>query len=250
MKLRTHSIAVAAAAVAAVAFSPTASASLVYDQTQFFSGQGFGSVPRDLTLQATGQDSFESGAVGVGAGGGITFGTPITDAQVFMGNGVSTESGTTSLPQPRADDQKYGIPTTGSLGITSASQIGVLFNATEPAGDSINVQDVTLKFYSSAGTFLGAVDGQQNFASSIAGNGSAGFTFVIDQAQQATVNGWLATGGSGTTMALEATLGNFAGGPESFLIYNLAPIPEPQTYALMLAGLGVIGFMARRRNKY
>jgi hypothetical protein len=252
MKLRTHSIAAAAAAVAAVAFSPTASASLVYDETIFFSGQGFGNAPRDLTLQATGQDTFESGAVGVSGSGDITFGTPITDAQVFMGNGVSTESGTTSMPQPRDDNQKYGIPTTGSLGITSANQIAVLFNATEPSGDSINVQDLTLKFYSSSGSFLGAIDGQHNFASSIAGNGSAGFTFVIDQAQQPTVNGWLATGGSGTKMALEATLGDasFAGGPETFLVYNLAPIPEPQTYALMLAGLGVIGFMARRRNKY
>jgi hypothetical protein len=29
---------------------------------------------------------------------------------------------------------------------------------------------------------------------------------------------------------------------------NMAPIPEPETYALMLAGLGVVGFMARRRK--
>jgi PEP-CTERM motif len=30
--------------------------------------------------------------------------------------------------------------------------------------------------------------------------------------------------------------------------YSITPVPEPETYALMLAGLGVMGFVARRRR--
>jgi PEP-CTERM motif len=30
--------------------------------------------------------------------------------------------------------------------------------------------------------------------------------------------------------------------------YSLTPVPEPETYALMLAGLGALGFVARRRK--
>ena len=30
--------------------------------------------------------------------------------------------------------------------------------------------------------------------------------------------------------------------------FNSAPIPEPETYAMMLAGLGLMGFVARRRK--
>ena len=65
------------------------------------------------------------------------------------------------------------MPTIGSLGITSANQFGVLFNATETGGDSINVLDLTLKFYTSGGLFLGAIDGEQNFLTSNPGKGVA-----------------------------------------------------------------------------
>jgi hypothetical protein len=33
------------------------------------------------------------------------------------------------------------------------------------------------------------------------------------------------------------------------VVFTTAAIPEPETYALMMAGLGVIGFVARRRKK-
>jgi hypothetical protein len=34
-----------------------------------------------------------------------------------------------------------------------------------------------------------------------------------------------------------------------YAVVTTAPVPEPETYALMLAGLGVVGMMARRRRQ-
>jgi hypothetical protein len=33
------------------------------------------------------------------------------------------------------------------------------------------------------------------------------------------------------------------------IVLVTSPVPEPETYVLMMAGLGVVGFMARRRRK-
>ena len=30
-------------------------------------------------------------------------------------------------------------------------------------------------------------------------------------------------------------------------LYSMAPVPEAQTYAMLLAGLGLVGFAARRK---
>lgn len=46
--------------------------------------------------------------------------------------------------------------------------------------------------------------------------------------------------------------GYAGGGSESFVNGTptiTAPVPEPETYAMMLAGLGIVGFIARRRKR-
>lgn len=238
--------------------SATASASLVYDSTIQVSGQGFGAVPRHLTIQETGpgQNGTESGCVGVNSSGGIVVGPAgcTGDAQIAP-NGVIPTGG--DEPSPLNDNQKYGIPTLGSLGITNASQIGILFNATEPSGDSINVTDITLNFFSDTGLLLTSIDGSNNFPDppgSQAGNGIAGFVFVVDAAQQAILNNTIfnQVGFGSTILSLNSTLTNVAGGPESYVIYNrqgggtIVEIPEPGTLALL--GIALLGGLAASRK--
>ncbi|MCE7913847.1 MAG: PEP-CTERM sorting domain-containing protein [Nitrosomonas sp. PRO4] len=43
-----------------------------------------------------------------------------------------------------------------------------------------------------------------------------------------------------------SVVGNYGGGYQMFS--NVSPVPEPETYAMLLAGLGLIGFSLRRRQ--
>lgn len=227
----------------------SARAALIYDSTVHLTGQGFGSNPRDLTIQATGKASTESGCVGVSASGGIVIGHAacLSDALVHNKNGVANAGG--SEPAPRADNNKYGIPSAASLGIGSADQLGILFNPTEPGMDSANVADLTLKFYTSTGGLLGAINGQQNFPSTDPGNGIAGFVFVVSPDEYSYVNGLL---GSNPILALEATITGIGGGPESFILFKKAgspppPVPVPAALPLLGSALAALGLLRRKR---
>ena len=254
MSKLTKRIAFAAALCGTSLGVSPASASLVFDNTILLPAQGFGVAPRDLTIQSANNNTTASGCVGVGGGGSITFGTCITNAQVFDSNGVQNANGTNDMPNPLVDDNKYGIPTLASLGWMTAADIGILFNATEPNGDNINVTDITLKFYNSTNMFITAIDGNQAFANSNPGNGVAGFAFVVDALQQVHLNAMVFNQpGFGTfRIALEASVTDATGGPESFLAFNraaVAAVPEPGTWGMMLLGFGVVGSAVRRRRR-
>ena len=136
-----------------------------------------------------------------------------------------------------------------------------MFNATEPSGNSINVTDITLNFFSGTGLhpLLTSIDGSNNFPDppgSQPGNGVAGFVFVVDAAQQAILNATIFSqvGFGNTILSLNSTLTDVAGGPESFLIYNrqggggtIVEIPEPGTLALL--GIALLGGLAASRKR-
>lgn len=241
----------AVAAVVAMVAPQAANAGLIYDSSVTVTGQGFGNAPRALTVQGTGNASTESGCVGVN-GSGIVVGasaclsaaTPVHD-----GNDVVNVGG--DEPSPQDDNQKYGIPTIDSLGISGADELGILFNATEPGGDGLTIVDLTLKFYDPAGTLLGAIDGTHQFASTTPGNGTAGFVFRVSDDEQEYVDSLLAPG---VRLALESTLSDVGGGPESFLFFDLGDsatpeVPEPATLGLLGLGLAAFGAAARRRGR-
>src|SRR5689334_9867830 len=138
-----------------------------------------------------------------------------------------------------------------------ANQIAILFNATEP-GSSINVTDVTLNFFSPTGTLITSLDGQQAFPSTFAGNGVAGFVFVVDATEQAVLNSTIfASPDFGSViLSLTSSLTGATGGPDTFRIVNLSsppvagdvPLPEPATLLLVALGCVIAARSVRRER--
>lgn len=93
-------------------------------------------------------------------------------------------------------------------------------------GDLFNITGLTVTFYdtyNAGGSMLGTYTGSSYFAPT--GLMPAGdYSFVVS----GTATGW--SGGMYTYAAVAQ------------------PVPEPGTYGLLLAGLGLIGFMTRRRS--
>jgi len=234
-----------AAALAAGLCASAAHASLVFGSAEDFQGSGLGNVNTILTISSPGSTTFEAGSVGRSS----------TNAEVTAGD-VKTGA---SQTQTR---------TLGDLGVTSASDLRVVFNALEPGSgaNGITLSDLVLTIYDPTGAvlFTSGAFTPVSFADTLTGAGNSGFVFHLDAAQAASAQALaFGTGFAANQVGLSAAAGcsaatesptcmNATGGFETFFVAEsptVAAIPEPGTYALMAAGLGVLGFISRRRRR-
>jgi PEP-CTERM motif len=90
--------------------------------------------------------------------------------------------------------------------------------------------------------------------------GGNSFGFTSDEAFDSNsntlgINGgeWAAFSVTGTNGSMDFLSGlhvrSLVNGQSESFVTVTTPVPEPSTYALMLAGLGVVGFVARRRRE-
>lgn len=223
----------------------TARANLVLAAENTISGTGIGTVNTILTITSQGNAIDEQGCIAFNGTMGSVFGPTVAGSNSCIGSDDDVQTGA-SQTQTR---------TLLQTGVTSAANFGIVFNAAEPGGNSVTVDDLTVTFYSVGGTVLyqASTDQSYEFDETNTGTGNSGFLFVLDATQQAEATAAGVFLNSGNVIGLAASVTDATGGQETFFVANtgggMAVVPEPSTYALMAAGLlGVFGFARRRRQ--
>jgi len=108
--------------------------------------------------------------------------------------------------------------------------VGGVISVSPGAGPLKNIDITGLSLYNAAGLVLGG---------SNHGNGAADVWTINSMGPLSAGSYYLQVSGT----VLSANDASYAGH------LTLAPVPEPATYGMMLGGLGVLGFLARRRKQ-
>ena len=215
-----------------------AHASLVFEGLEAASGSGIGASNVVLTVQNTGT---ESGCIA-------------WDGTVNVVGSTSCPGGLT--PAITGGNEKVGnsqtqTQTVATTGVLNATYLVVILNATEPSGDSITVQNLSLSIYDPTnGAVLfnsGNLTGTPlAIPATDTGQGSLGFGFRLDPTQAALANPFIICGTCGNNhIGLAVLLTDAAGGNETLSVAFLAP--EPMTWLTFATGLLALILFRRYR---
>ena len=221
-----------ASALAMAAFQANAALTLVSPTVE--TGTGLGHVSTVLTIQGRNKAALETGSVGVDG---------VTNTMTIAGDAK------TGASQTR-------LWTLGDLGVDSASDLRLVFNADEPgSGRDITLTDLVLTIYDTSGSavFSSSPFSPVHFDDTSAGIGKSGFVFALDTGDVTAASSLFAGSFDSFRVGLSASASGFAGGPETFYLASAAgpvsPVPEPSTFALFAAGFAAMGAVVRRRSQ-
>jgi hypothetical protein len=160
--------------------------------------------------------------LGLAAGAANATIVPITSWTTTASGGSSAIFGNNGVDSVFNDSFNFSLPA-GSSGNGSANAISLSANG------QVTFTAFTL-YENSIGLISGGTGGTTSYLSFTGGAVPGAYTLNVAGKK---------------TYADKA--GSYSGNIVTTAPCNVSPVPEPQTYAMMLAGLGLLGFSARRR---
>lgn len=164
----------------------------------------------------------------------------------------------------------YSVTDLGTLGGIGSGALGINNSGQIVGIAAINDGNFPHAFLYSGGrmTDLGTLGGSNSEAYGINASGEVvGLSYTADNAQRAFLysganmtdlnslidprSGWTLSNASGINDSGQIAANGYhpTVGRRALLLSPIAPVPEPETYALMLAGLSLVGFAAQRRER-